>query len=108
MRVMRRNYDKPHRCPGWSGPAFKWKQIRGVNGIDCGYLGPRRLVECRTRNGPEAWNSYGLVRCPGCKTWVLPYWARWVDPVYLPTGAKWILRGWRQDIESWIRKRRRD
>ena len=83
MRVMRRNYDKPHRCPGWSGPAMKAGRIDGIDADRCGYLAPRRLTEFHVRNGPDAWNSYGLVRCPGCKTWVLPYWMRWADPSYL-------------------------
>lgn len=87
MRVMRRNYDKPHRCPGWSGPAFKAGRIEGIDADKCGYLGPRRLVEARTRNGPAPWMSYGLVQCPGCKTWVLPYWARWIDLPYLAWRA---------------------
>jgi hypothetical protein len=96
---MRRNYDKPHRCPGWSGPAFKWKHIRGVNGNECGYLAPRRIVgatleEYRSVDGPDPWNSYGLVRCPGCKTWVLPYWARWLDATYLWWRAKQRVRYW--------------
>lgn len=99
MRVMRRNYDKPWRCPGWSGPAFKWKHISGVNEFKCGYLGPRRLVECRSRNGPQAWNSYGLVHCPGCKTWVLPYWARWLDVSYLAWKIGRRIKDWRLDRE---------
>lgn len=94
MRIMRRNYDKPHRCPGWSGPAFKWKQIRGVNEFTCGYLGPREWSEeaGHAQDGPDPWNSYGLVRCPGCKTWVLPHWARFLDPTYL----WWKVKTWRR------------
>lgn len=91
-RVMRRNYDKPHRCPGWSGPAMKGSRL-DIDGDKCGYLAPRgvptgEIGESKTPNGPDPWNSYGLVRCPGCKTWVLPYWARWADPSYLSWKIK--------------------
>lgn len=99
MRVMRRNYDKPHRCPGWSGPAFKAQTLWGIDPELCAYLGPRRLVEARVRNGPEAWHSYGLVRCPGCKTWVLPYWMRWTDPSYLVWKISRRIKDWRLDRE---------
>jgi len=84
---MRRNYDKPHRCPGWSGPAFKAGHV-DIDGETCGYLAPRRLIEYRLSNGPHSWNSFGLVRCPGCKTWVLPYWMRYIDPTYLAWKIK--------------------
>lgn len=90
MRVMRRNYDKPHRCPGWSGPAFKADRIDGIDSSRCAYLGPNGDPnrKGRTSNGPETWNSWGLVRCPGCRTWVLPYWMRWIDPSYLAWKIK--------------------
>lgn len=93
MRVMRRNYDKPHRCPGWSGPAMKAGPANRINAHLCGYLGPRGcpvgpIGESVTPDGPDPWNSWGLVRCPGCKTWVLPYWMRWVDPSYLSWKIK--------------------
>ena len=89
MRVMRRNYDKAHRCPGWSGPAFKGGRIN-LDADKCGYLAPRGDINTKgvAANGPDPWTSYGLVYCPGCKTWVLPYWARWVDPSYLSWKIK--------------------
>lgn len=101
MRVMRRNYDKPHRCPGWSGPAFKWKHIRGVDEFACAYLGPRGEPDAKGRaaNGPDPWNSYGLVRCPGCNTWVLPYWMRWLDVSYLVWKIRRRFKDWRLDRE---------
>jgi hypothetical protein len=95
VRVMRRNYDKPHRCPGWSGPAFKAGRIEGIDADLCGYLGPRELDGSGLRSGPAAWNSYGLVRCPGCKTWVLPVWARWLDPTYLAWKLRRRIKDWR-------------
>lgn len=67
---------------------MKAGRLDGIDADKCGYLGPRRLTERSVRNGPDPWNSYGLVRCPGCKTWVLPHWARWIDPSYLSWKIK--------------------
>jgi hypothetical protein len=96
---MRRNYDKPHRCPGWSGPAFKGGRIEGIDADQCAYLGPRGDPgeDGHASNGPLPWNSYGLVRCPGCMTWVLPLWARWLDPTYAGWRARRRIKDWRQD-----------
>jgi hypothetical protein len=99
MRVMRRNYDKPHRCPGWSGPALKAGRLDGIDGDKCGYLAPRgewSEERFRSLDGPDSWNSYGLVRCPGCKTWVLPYWMRYVDPTYLTWKIRRAIKEARQ------------
>lgn len=65
---------------------MKAGRLDGIDADKCGYLGPRgdwSEKRFRVLTGPDSWNSYGLVRCPGCKTWVLPYWARRIDPSYL-------------------------
>lgn len=74
---MQCDYNKPHRCPGWSGAG--WKMNRRNNCYDL--LGP----------GEHRWRKYGdnsgygpgwqwMFRSTNCcNTLVLPYVLRWLN-----------------------------
>lgn len=72
MKIMRSNYDKFHRCPNWSGPAFK-----AGNG-DCpgGSLAPQMYGVDGKRKAP-LWRFH---QCASCGTVVLPAVLRNFDP----------------------------
>lgn len=67
MRVMRKNYDKPHQCPAWSGPGYVYKGDLGCPGrsIHGLYYGKLWQWKCH-RHAP-------------CGTLTLPYVLRWLD-----------------------------
>lgn len=70
MRVMRKNYDKPNRCPSWSGPAWKGETRTECEGGSTGYY----LDNC---------NEWNFHRCKKCGVWTLPFSTRWVDPAWV-------------------------
>lgn len=67
MRIMRRCYDKPHRCPGWAGGGWHYPKDGKVI---CGGGSLRHYTLGRWL--PE--------RHPACGTWALPIWTKWLDP----------------------------
>lgn len=87
--IVRKNYDKPNRCPAWSGA-----------GMHTQYPWERNLPHCESGNsgyyldgivrgyGRADWAIHRCAEC-GVHTW--PYVLRWLDPLYL-LGR---LTGWR-------------
>jgi hypothetical protein len=65
---MRSDYNKPHRCPAWSGPAWIAKDTRTT--CPSGSVGYRYEL--------RAW-KWRPARCPKCGTVSLPYVLRWLD-----------------------------
>ena len=89
MKIMRSNYDKPWRCPGWSGPAFRSRD-RG----------------CPSGSGAQMFLRYGRAapwkfwRCPECGTLVLPAGWCWFDPTYIVWRIRRAIEDWRYE-RSW-------
>lgn len=72
MKIMRSNYDKPHRCPDWSGPAMK-------NGTgDC--PGGSLSVQMYGKDGKRKGAFWRFHKCTKCGTIVLPFILRKLDP----------------------------
>ena len=69
VKIRRSNYDKPWRCPDWSGPA--WKSRDG----SC----PGGMLPWQEHRLPE-WRFF---RCADCGTVVLPNVLKWLDPSWL-------------------------
>lgn len=68
MRLMRANYDKPHRCPGWSGPGWG-----GIKNDVC-----EGTTSIRDRYDGPFW-QWKLRRHDECGTVTLPYVLRWLE-----------------------------
>lgn len=84
--ISRPNYDKPHRCPAWSGPAFKDTDVYTCEG---GSIRIPGLTGSEAYPG-ETTTRFG--RCTTCPIITLPYATRWVDPSWLTWRASWVYR----------------
>ena len=89
FRVMRSNYDKPQRCPDWSGPALK------LGDGDCPGGSRASLGD-----GMGKWDHWTMWRCPECGVHVLPFILRKLDPTYYIANLIWRVGmarryGWR-------------
>jgi len=75
MKIMRVNYDKPHRCPTWSGPG--WSGGKG----ECAGGSFARVFheeEYHQRKRPE-WRFH---TCESCGVVVLPEVLKNLDPTW--------------------------
>ncbi|MBG0738801.1 hypothetical protein IV500_05125 [Paeniglutamicibacter antarcticus] len=77
MKFSRSNYDKPHRCPGWSGPA--WKSGPGESGCEGGSLA------VQFGDDSDKWERlykphWTMYRCVTCGIYVLPSVLKNLDP----------------------------
>lgn len=70
-QISRPNYDKRHRCPGWSGGG--WVSAR-YDQCDNGYI----KIDYDSR-----WWPWRFHRCTRCTVLVLPDVVRWLDPTWL-------------------------
>jgi hypothetical protein len=73
MRLSRLNYDKQHRCPGWSGGGWR----RGPEPSRCPGGSFASFMYERSH-----WN-WRFTRCPQCGLLCLPFVTRWADPSWL-------------------------
>ncbi len=99
MRLSRLCYDKPHRCPGWSGGGTKGaKEYRCDNGsirtkdLSIGEEDGRRVVY--GQHPCEGQWRFG--RCSNCDVITWPYITRWLDPGWW----HWEFLGWKWDLEK--------
>lgn len=76
MKIMRSNYDKAHRCPGWSGPALKDIEPSICDG---GSFAQTFGNERYWHNVDPYWRFH---KCRTCGTLVLPSNFRYFDPVW--------------------------
>jgi hypothetical protein len=78
MQIMRKDYDKPHRCSAWSGPGWVYSGTTKCSGgsIDGVYDGP-------------LW-KWKVHRHEACGTYSLPYVLKWFE---------W--RTWRNLLATW-------
>lgn len=79
MKIMRSNYDKKHRCPNWSGPAFKG----GVGDCPGGSLS-RQMYGTLGEKRHAEWKFFV---CYQCGTIVLPNILRNLDPSWWKFAA---------------------
>jgi hypothetical protein len=76
MRISRPDYDKAHRCPGWSGGGMtRYATVRRCDG---GYLHGDIYA--------GRWWRFRMNRCDTCDLLVLPYVVRYLD------WRTWFLR----------------
>lgn len=87
MRVCRLNYDKAHRCPTWSGPAWKAGSHEGCNGSFASFMYERR-----------AW-AWRFTRCPQCRVLCLPYVTRRLDWTWWQWRASRRVDEWKYQRE---------
>lgn len=83
MRVMRANYDKPHRCPTWSGPALVWSNTDAQcesGSIQMGY--------------EKRFWSFKVNRCGKCGVYVLPVILHWFDWRYIANEISSLKYRW--------------
>lgn len=98
MKIMRANYDKPHRCPMWSGPAFK-----GSDG-ECasGSFAKEFYIERYWYNKDPYWRFH---KCRTCGTVVLPVYLQNLDPSWWKHKIKWKWRDFTYELrlrwEDW-------
>lgn len=76
VRVMRANYDKPWRCPDWSGPALR------ASGGPC----PGGSTAAQWGSARDHWKTF---RCPECGLLILPFALRKADPTYWLAKLRW-------------------
>ena len=89
MRAVRKDYDKPNRCPGWSGSGIReypWEH--GKPFCDGGFSG-YYTDDC---------NNWRVHRCYVCGLRTLPFATTYIDPdwylrVKLPR-LWWRVRSW--------------
>lgn len=86
MKIMRSNYDKAHRCPAATGPAFKYNKVDTCDG---GSLSQQFYEEEYWHNKKPEWRFH---KCRTCGTVVLPSNFRNFDPVWWKFVAE---RKWR-------------
>lgn len=80
-RIVRKDYDKPNRCPAWSGPGmnftYPWeKSLPGCRNGSSGYY----LDGAERGYARAGWRVH---RCRECGTRTWPYALRWLDPFYV-------------------------
>jgi len=124
MRLMRPNYDKRRRCPGWSGPAMKWAKddTRTCNSgsIDIyTYYDPNKPWYgepgySRWTDLADKWRTnwkFGHCTNADCDVVTLPWVFRLIDPSwhldnicfklkYLPSEIKYVWRDFK-DAPHW-------
>ena len=85
--ISRPNYDKPWRCPIWSGP---------------GLLNAAHPRKCDGGSTASQWDkplaSWRFHRCPKCGCIILPYVIRHVDPQWWLYGAEKAIA----DLAEWL------
>lgn len=88
IRLSRPCYDKPHRCPGWAGGGVRSARVYrctsdngGGGSLRGGYYYERGLLP---------WSLRFSYHRP-CRTLVLPYVVRHVDPGWWRWKLRWML-----------------
>lgn len=105
MRLSRLNYDKAHRCPGWSGAAFKGNRRELCPGA--GYVTAHRPWD-KDRDGDEGYpghpaeSQWMFAYCNKCDVMCWPYATRWLDPGWWFGFVVW---NWRRKIGNWYYER---
>lgn len=87
MKIMRSNYDKPHRCPTWSGPAWKGGDGDCASGSFASYMYEQRLWQWRFH------------KCSECGVIVLPVITKWVDPSWIKWRIEKRIDRWKYELE---------
>lgn len=101
MYLRRHDYNKPHRCPGWSGGGWRgtYDDIE-PNDWDEDSLGPFKDHGSRrrhwwqakdrcnsghiwTRDLEDPWMALRFGRCTTCDVRTIPLITQWVDPTWL-------------------------
>ncbi len=89
MRLSRPDYDKPHRCPGWSGPGWNlagagwWKVSARTDRCDDGSIRTLTRNDHPGRFGYPGEHRWRFGRCNKCDIVTWPVVTRWLDPTWL-------------------------
>lgn len=88
MRAVRKDYDKPNRCPGWSGSGIReypWERSKPFcDGGPSGYYAD----DC---------NNWRVHQCGTCGLRTLPYVTRYIDPDWYRVTPLWWYR-----LRDWV------
>lgn len=99
MRLSRPCYDKPHRCPGWAGGGMHSARVYRCTAEVAPGGGTSLRAGYYYEHGLLPWSLRFSYHRP-CRTLVLPYVVRWLDPGWW----RWELRG----VRRWCRDRREE
>lgn len=83
------NFDKPRRCPCWSGPGWDWPEQAGRCHCPSGYV--------YSWDDGERWK---VGRCHKCGHAVLPPWSRWLFPSFSVYQLRRRIRNTASDREE--------
>jgi hypothetical protein len=93
VRVSRPNYDKMHRCPGWSGGGMLYAKVSRCDGGSLAWNGDEYVDIYAGR-----WCAWRVNRCSACGVYVLPSVVRWLDWRWLA----YRLTTWLDDLARWL------
>lgn len=107
MKIAQSDYDKPHRCPGWSGSGWTYN----------------KRDWCDDPQMPEGWSRWGrdmpnsiygtrlwflrVHRTACCGTYVLPYSLVWLNWRTWTNGVGWMLLRQKFEMLRWSLRRKR-
>jgi hypothetical protein len=111
-RIARCDYNKPHRCPGWSGAGWTFNRHDWCDGV-----ASRRWLHDRDRDYQGLW-WLRVRKTACCGTYVLPHILVWLDwrtwtPHRVVKGV-WYWYPWERvsniptAIRMWLIRRTRD
>ena len=92
MRIARCDYDKPHRCPGWSGTGWTYNKRDFCDGGS-----PRWAKEEDAYRGSSLMWEFKVRKTVCCGTYVLPHFLVWFEPHTYAWKARvlsWRIRDW--------------
>lgn len=81
MKLVRKDYNKSNRCPGWSGSGIRqypW-EAKQNNAMNCP-SGKSGHYDDMSRI--DDWSNWNFHKCDDCGTVTLPYVLRVIDPEY--------------------------
>jgi len=93
VKIMRSNYDKPHRCPTWSGPAWKG------GGDDCESGSFASYMYYKSDGSTRHLWQWRFFRCSECGVIVLPVITKWVDPSWIKWRIEKRIANWKYELE---------
>lgn len=115
-KLSRPCYDKPHRCPGWAGGAFKYAK---VDHCPDGYItfGMSKEELAALDLSTDEWakvrypRPFALGQCTTCDVVVLPFWTRKLSLIWWWRESWWTFENWwwwrRTALQGWWQNRKK-